>query len=164
MHDGNIDFRWSKGACFTSKHKEIWNLQNGVSAEDVSHMQARCEAFHCSGTIRRRRGGVPQCRKHLTLWIRSGAAAWDAQQALGGQLPHAATLGGAAGSQPIAGFRELLEEASISHEAAAALEREVRHLGTIHVRELSRADWGGLHAWADLREMERRRILARVKA
>ena len=51
-HDGNIDFRWKKGACFTSKHKEIWNLQSGVSAEDVSHMQARCGAFRCSGRIR----------------------------------------------------------------------------------------------------------------
>ena len=79
-------------------------------------------------------------------------------------MPQAAALDGAAGPQPVAGLRQLLADASIGADAAAALEREFQDLGTIHVQELSRADWCGLHAWAALREMERRRVLARVQA
>ena len=162
-HDGNVDFRWTKGAVFTSKAKEIWTPRDGVTDEDVRHMCARCEMFPCTGAIRRRRGGVPKCRNHLALWVRDGAAAFDAQVALGGPQPGRATVG--AGDSPaVTGLRELLEGASIPPGAASALALEIEALGTIHVQELGQADWCGLHAWAALREMERRRILARVQA
>ena len=162
MHDGNVDFRWNKGAVFTSKAKDIWRRIPGVSDEDVAHMQARCEMFHCAGSIRRRRGGVPQRRHHLALWIRDGAAAFEAHLALAGPQPGQANSGGA-GSSAVQGLHALLEHALIPPEAAAALAAEVEALGAVHVQELRQADWCGLHAWALLREMERRRLLANVQ-
>ena len=125
-------------------------------------MQARCEMFPCMGTIRRCRGGVPKCRHHMALWICHGAATFDAQIALNGPQPAHATAGSAV-SQAVVGLHEFLEDASIPPEASAALAREVEALGAVRVQELNRADWCGLHAWAALREMERRRILARVQ-
>ena len=162
-HDGNVDFRWSKGAVFTSKAQDIWAPQSSDTAEDVAHMQGRCDMFPCTGTIRRRRGGVPKCRHHLVLWIRDGGAAFDAQMALGGPQP--GRVAAAAGtSRGVTGLQAILEDASIPPASVAALAGEVEALGAVHVQELSRADWCGLHAWAKLREIERRRILARVQA
>ena len=48
--------------------------------------------------------------------------------------------------------------------AADARAAEVVALGAVHVQELSREDWSGLEAWAQLREMERRRVLRLVPA
>ena len=136
----------------------------GVSDEDVAHMQARCEMFVCTGSIRRRRGGVPQCRHHLALWVRDSAAAFDAQLALAGPRPGSAHAGGAGSGSAVEGLQALLEHARIPLEAAAAVASEVEALGAVHVEELRQADWCGLRAWALLREMERRRIMARVQS
>ena len=158
VHDGNVDFRWSKGAVFTSKAEDIWGLQPGVTAEDVAHMQARCEMFLCAGSIRRRVGGVPHCRHHLAAWIHDGAAAFDARLAFAGPQPSRG-----AGSCSVSGLDALLEQASVPAEPAAALVSEIAALGAINVQELRPGDWSRLQAWASLRVMEQRRIMAIVR-
>ena len=52
-----------------------------------------------------------------------------------------------------------LDAAKLPPAAVEALSREVAETGAVHVQELSRDDWARLPAWANLREMERRRVL-----
>ena len=55
-----------------------------------------------------------------------------------------------------------LATARVPSQTAEALAAEVAALGAVSVQELSREDWCGLAAWAQLREMERRRVLAQL--
>ena len=47
---------------------------------------------------------------------------------------------------------------------APALKSEVEATGAVHVNELTPDDWAQLPSWPRLREMERRRLLANVRA
>ena len=58
------------------------------------------------------------------------------------------------------GLEALLTAASVPEEVARQLKTEVANLGALHVSELDERDWRALPAWADLRELEQRRILA----
>ena len=160
-HDGNVDFRWNRGAVFTAKSTELWDLKGDVTAEDVAHMKARCECYPCTGTIKRTPGGIKQCRYHLARWVRDGANAFDANLAFGAPAVQFGNAGVSASSQ-VAGLHELLEKCRIPGACAAALTTDVLSLGAVNVQKLSRDDWRALPSWAALREMERRRIQACV--
>ena len=151
-NDGNKTFKWTRGAVFTAKSKELWSLRDGITLEDVSHIQSRVELFHCSGQIKKRPGGIPQCRHCLATWIRDFAAQHDANGIVAAPIAQEP-------SAQIAGLEALLETARVSKELQAELVAEIADLGTIHVRELAREDWQSLNVWSRLREMERRRIL-----
>ena len=151
-NDGNKTFKWTRGAVFTAKSKELWSLRDGITLEDVSHIQSRVELFHCSRQIKKRPGGIPQCRHCLATWIRDFAAQHDANGIVAAPIAQEP-------SAQIAGLEALLETARVSKELQAELVAEIADLGTIHVRELAREDWQSLNVWSRLREMERRRIL-----
>ena len=42
---------------------------------------------------------------------------------------------------------------------APSIEMNTCELGAVHLSELAYQDWAALAAWADLREMEKRRII-----
>ena len=154
-NDGNKPFRWNRGAVFTAKEKELWKLREGVTAEDVTHIKNRVEIFRCSGQINLRPGGVPKCAHCMAKWVCDGAARHDANAVLtaapSGRIPGA-----------VHGLQELLEVASIPVSAREGLLQELLGMGAIDVRELGRPDWERLQTWGDLREMERRRLLANL--
>ena len=99
-----------------------------------------------------------QCGLHLAVWVRDGAAAFDANLALGAPqlLPDSS---GTSDDQPVQGMKELLAHARIPDATAVALSVQVAALGPVSVEELSRDDWRALPAWGALKEMERRRLL-----
>jgi hypothetical protein len=152
-NDGNKTFRWNRGAVFTAKSKELWSLKPGVTEEDVSHIQSRVDLFHCTGKIRKRPGGIPQCRCCLARWIRDFSAQHDANSVL--VSPIAQVAGG-----EVTGLDDLLETARVSPDLRADVVAEIADLGAVHVRELTASDWEGLNSWSRLRQMERRRVLA----
>ena len=59
---------------------------------------------------------------------------------------------------------ELLEadfrHAGVAPQMRANIVAEIADLGAVHVQELATSDWTGINSWSQLREMERRRILA----
>jgi len=155
FHDGNVDFAWNRGAVFTGKEEGLWRPRGCITPEDVRHMQSRVDIFKCGGRICRRPGGVPQCAHHLAKWVRDGAAQQDAVQAL---APALAPVG----ASRVQGLEALLAAASVPEDVARQLMTEVASLGAIHVAELLEIDWRALPAWAALRELEQRRILASI--
>ena len=95
----------------------------------------------------------------MARWIRDRAAEHDAMLVLGSApalLPIASVCS-------IDGLHTFFSAAAIPQTVADELTAEILQLGAVHVRELGRADWQMLNAWARLREMERRRILAAVR-
>jgi hypothetical protein len=152
-NDGNKTFKWTRGAVFTAKSKELWSLRPGVTEEDVSHIQSRVDLFHCTGKIKKRPGGIPQCRHCLARWIRDLAAQHDANSVV--RLPITQAAGG-----EVTGLDSLLETAQVAPDLHADIVAEIADLGAVHIRELAASDWEGLDSWSRLREMERRRVLA----
>lgn len=59
MNDGNEDFRWNRGAIFTTKGSvEIWAPIAPITHEDLRHMRERVREFQCVSRIQQRPGGV----------------------------------------------------------------------------------------------------------
>ena len=94
----------------------------------------------------------------MALWIRDGAAAHDAAQAL---KPVLALADSAPPAYALSGLGALLLKAKVSnHAAATALERELLDQGANAVDEVLPADWLDLRSWSCLRPFEQRRFLA----
>ncbi|CAE8679700.1 unnamed protein product [Polarella glacialis] len=165
-HDGNVDFRWTRGAAFTAKERGLFTPAEFVTAEDIFHIKARVHLFRCSARLPRlREGGVPQCRHHLAQWIRAGASIFDAA---GGLRPALPTLAVEAGVDVgvgggVQGLAELLRLAAIPEMVARSLGTEILELGAVHIRELSVQDWCELAAWGGLRPLQQRRLLASLQ-
>ena len=138
---------------FTKEEWPIRSLRRGITQEDVSHIQSRVDLFHCTGKIKKRPGGVPQCRHCLARWIRDLAAQHDANSVLVAPTAQAADGG-------VTGLDKVLETARVAQHLRADVIAEIADLGAAHVRELASSDWEGLSSWRRLREMERRRILS----
>ena len=161
-HDGNVDFKWNRGAVFTNKELGLWTPTAKVSAEQIKHMQSRCQIFRCTHVVRMfRPGGVPQCAHHLAQWVRDGAARFDANNALAPALRMPVAAPGDSG--PVVGLHQLLVAARVRETMASTVEAEIAGLGAVDVRELSGDDWAALASWAALLEMERRRVIALVR-
>ena len=62
--------------------------------------------------------------------------------------------------QRLSGFEDLMRMASVPALAATALHGDLLAAGAVHVRELEPNDWERLPAWAALKLLERRRVLA----
>lgn len=65
-------------------------------------------------------------------------------------------------TQEVDGLAAVLEAARLPKSACTAIENEVKELGAIDVRELTRSDWEGLRCWKMLKVMEQRRVLAQI--
>lgn len=65
-------------------------------------------------------------------------------------------------TQEVEGLLAVLEAARLPQTARAAIESEVKDLGAIDVRELTRSDWEGLRCWKMLKVMEQRRVLSQI--
>ena len=152
-HDGNKPFKWSRGAVFTGKEKGLWEPSDNVSLEDISHIQSRVDVFRCVGQIQRRKGGVPQCRCCFARWVCQCAAQYDANQALA-----APTIK----SGVVRGLASLLEASKIPAQVSKLIVVDVEALGAVDVQELRSGDWTSLPSWSQLREMEKRRLLAAI--
>ena len=153
-HDGNKPFKWQRGAIFTGKECGLWQPRDGVTEEDISHLQSRVDLFRCVGQIKRRQGGVPKCRCCFARWVCESAAHYDASQALAAPIVKAGV---------VCGLASLLAAAQIQPNMVAAIEVDVSALGAVHVRELGPTDWPLLPSWTLLREMEKRRLLAAIR-
>ena len=152
-HDGNKTFKWTRGALFTAKDKDLWQPHAGVTEEDICHIQSRVELFRCIGKIKRRPGGIPQCRFCFARWVCQSAAQYDTSQALAAPHPD---------GMSVSGLESLLLVAKIPKSLFVDIQSEVSDLGAVHVRELRQEDWQKLPPWKNLREMERRRLLAEL--
>ena len=152
-HDGNKPFKWSRGAVFIGKEKGLWEPSDNVSLEDISHIQSRVDVFRCVGQIQRRKGGVPQCRCCFARWVCQCAAQYDANQALA-----APTIK----SGVVRGLASLLGASKIPAQVSKLIVVDVEALGAVDVQELRSGDWTSLPSWSQLREMEKRRLLAAI--
>ena len=180
FNDGNIDFEWRRGAVVTAKEEGLWTPSRDVSAEDVRHLQSRFQVFRVSVQVPCLRATSP-CAIHMARWICDAAMASDTRQLVQRPLPLAAPgpmAGGthlppqqrqlvpasaqiAGSSTPgVEGMATLILATRIAPSVATAVEQELAEMGAVHVRELPAAEWPQLHAWAQLKPLEQRRILA----
>jgi len=65
-------------------------------------------------------------------------------------------------TQEVEGLASVLEAARLPQSARDGIESEIKELGAIDVRELTRCDWEGLRCWKMLKVMEQRRVLAQI--
>jgi hypothetical protein len=65
-------------------------------------------------------------------------------------------------TQEVEGLSAVLEAARLPISACAAIQSEVKELGAIDIRELTRSDWEGLRCWKMLKVMEQRRVLSQI--
>lgn len=65
-------------------------------------------------------------------------------------------------TQEVEGLASVLEAARLPQSARDGIESEVKELGAIDVRELTRCDWESLRYWKMLKVMEQRRVLAQI--
>ena len=155
--DGNVDFKWNRGALFTNKEVGLWEPVRGVSAEDINHMKSRVELFHLTHTFAQTGGeAVPECRCCFAKWIVEACAAFDASQGL-----QSTTLLPVA-SLSVDDLDVFLARARVPVRVQMAINTDVVALGAVDVAELSQADWESLPSWPLLKNLERRRILAMV--
>ena len=164
-HDGNVDFAWNRGVVFTGKTQGLWDPSHHVSAEDIQHLRSRVVEFHFNRRLEQMRP-VPKCAVCMCRWIVQGAAAHDADRAI---VAPPLLLPIAQESEPadpdsITGFSQLMAAARLAAAVVPALKSEVEATGAVHVNELTPDDWAQLPSWPRLREMERRRLLANVRA
>ena len=152
VHDGNVEFRWARGAAFTCKLEGLWRPTPHVSEEDIRHLKSRVHVFSCAGVVPWV-GDVTPCPVHLARWVVEGAARFDAAAAV--RAPAVAP----AGERAVGGLENILATAGVP-EAKDAMEADLRRLGALRVQELTRADWEALPCWSILRPLERRRVLA----
>jgi hypothetical protein len=166
FQNGNADMRWTRGMVITAKDDGLWSLMEGVTAEDVRHMQSRVEVFVASTTLPRNSlVDVPLCRESWAKWVVGSAAAFAARASrpvlpLASGPVAAADLHEAFGS--IHGFADLMAKAVVSQTAAESLFRDVASMGAISVQELFPNDWRSLTSWPTLLPFEQRRVLASV--
>ena len=160
--DGNVDFKWNRGAIFTNKEDGLWDPVRGVSQEDIKHLKARVELF--SLTYQFVQPGqsapgdvVPECRCCFAKWLVEACAAYDASQGLqANPLPVGPV------DSPVTDLSLFLERAQVPSRLSTAISADVIALGATNVIELTQADWEHLPSWPLLKVLERRRILQMV--
>lgn len=161
-NDGNADFRWSRGAVFTSKGGvEIWKAIAPITDEDVRHMRERVQEFQCVQAIQQRPGGVPRCKHCLASWIFKGALQSDAEALVAFVGPSQAPPAHSDGD--VQGFSAAMDIAKLPQTAVSALRSDVVRTGAISIHELRRTDWELLPAFQSLKELEKRRLLAALR-
>ena len=171
FNDGNKDTQWKRGAAFTAKLDGLWEPTKLVGPEDIRHMRNRVREFQLFETIADGSlQDVVSCAPCMCKWIVQGAAAADAQPALGPMLP---VRQGASRQEEspdparvaaIGGLHALLAAAQLPGLVASALLEDLEELGAVNVAELAGADWEAMHSWGLLRTLQRRRVLAHVGA
>jgi len=153
-HDGNQDFRWKRGVVFTNKLEHLWTPTRKVSPEDIKHLKSRCRLFPCTAVFVEpgtSKPEIPECANHLAKWLCIGAANYDAQMVVGGNVP-------VPRDGRVEGLEDLLLAASLPEPIASEVKREVEASGALHIREFTGEDWAALAVWPRLREMEERRF------
>ena len=161
-----------QGVVFTNKEKGLWTPTENVTAEDIEHIQSRCEMFRCTHQLLKRgsrpsRGTIPQCRHHLAKWIYDACAAFDASQVLQSNLG-APAADAHVGDSPNVGDRSaatvvdldlFMERAQLPLSVREAITRDVLAVGAVNVDELTKEDWEQLPTWQHLKPLEKRRVL-----
>ena len=101
---------------------------------------------------------VDKCVPCMAKWIVEGAEAHDAASG----APSAGPIAGSVAppqNPRIDGWQEFVATARLSQHFAAVAEKEMRKLGVVDVKELTREDWEGLACWHFLLTFEQRRLL-----
>ena len=62
----------------------------------------------------------------------------------------------------VRGLASLLEASKIPAQVSKLIVVDVEALGAVDVQELRSGDWTSLPSWSQLREMEKRRLLAAI--
>ena len=156
FHDGNVDFRWQRGAVFTNKLEGLWTPTRKVPQEDIRHIKSRVHLFECDSEFAppgEVRPEIPQCAVHLCKWIVAGAARFDAQ-AMVTQPILAPTQ-----ESFVVGLREILAKAALPTTSSVDVTTEIAALGAVDIEELSLEDWTSLRSFQLLRPFEQRRLL-----
>lgn len=166
FQNGNADTRWKRGMVITAKDEGLWSLMDGVTAEDVRHMQSRVEMFVASVVLPRQSlVDVPLCRESWAKWVISSSRAF-ASRVSAPTLPLVGEMLSAARARDscrnVHGFAELMERAVVSPAAAEGLHRDLTAAGAVSVQELFPEDWRSLVSWATLLPFEQRRLLAAI--
>ena len=88
-HDGNPDFKWSRGAAMTAPLEGLWDAVLPVSNEDVRHMQSRIIQFEARVPIQGPLQPVPHCASSWCKYVVQSAAAYAARRPQQVVLPEA---------------------------------------------------------------------------
>ncbi|CAE7522337.1 F52C9.6 [Symbiodinium sp. CCMP2592] len=75
-HDGNPDFKWTRGAALTAPLEGLWDATSPVSREDVRHMQSRVIQFDAHVAINGALKKVPHCWTKMSEEQRELARDW----------------------------------------------------------------------------------------
>ncbi|CAK0900396.1 unnamed protein product, partial [Prorocentrum cordatum] len=76
LTDGNIDFKWRRGAAMTAKEDELWKPAKWATEEDIGHMKNRVLVFIARARIPRITD-THKCARCVCRWIRDAASAAD---------------------------------------------------------------------------------------
>jgi hypothetical protein len=152
----------------TAKDDGLWSLMEGVSAEDVRHMQSRVEQFTATEKLSTQDlVDVPLCKESWAKWVVSGAAAFSARSVPAQPILPVADARhvpvAEKGAFGIHGFAELANTAFVSGPATERLHGDMVALGAVSIQELAVEDWKALPSWPSVPLFEQRRILAFVQ-
>ena len=75
-HDGNPDFRWTRGAALTAPLDGLWDVVAPVTREDVRHMQSRVIQFDAHVSIAGALQPIPHCAESWCWFVMQGSAAY----------------------------------------------------------------------------------------
>lgn len=159
-YNGNPDVAWKRGVVFTAKYDGLWNPTKRITEEDVTHMRNRCDEF-CFQHVFDRASikEVIPCAHHMAEWIVEGAAEYEAASRPLLPLVAPGVSEGGGDSGVVQGFGHLMNAASIPKDMQNMLRLDLQDLGAVAIAELSLQDWEGLPCWANLRPLQRRRLL-----
>jgi hypothetical protein len=80
-HDGNPDFKWTRGAALTAPLEGLWDVVKPVTKEDVRHMQSRVIQFDANVAIAGPLQTVPHCAESWCKFVVQCASAYAARVA-----------------------------------------------------------------------------------
>lgn len=75
-HDGNPDFRWTRGAALTAPLDGLWDVMSPVTREDVRHMQSRVIQFDAHVPVAGALQPIPHCAQSWCKYVLEGSAAY----------------------------------------------------------------------------------------
>lgn len=79
-HDGNPDFRWTRGAAMTAPLQGLWDHQPPLTAEDVSHMKSRIIQFDALVVIQGPLRAMPHCPTSWCKYVTERSTAYAARR------------------------------------------------------------------------------------
>ena len=82
-HDGNPDFRWTRGAALTAPLDGLWEVTQPVTREDVKHMQSRVIQFDAHVAVAGPLQPIPHCAASWCRFIVQGSAAYASRLSRG---------------------------------------------------------------------------------